>query len=838
MDTVTTAAPAQSVTARGELRVYLGAAPGVGKTFAMLNEGRRRRDRGEDVVVGFVEPHGRRRTVEQVGDLEVVPRRTLTYRGAAFEEMDLQALLDRHPDLALVDELAHTNVPGSANEKRWQDIEDLLAAGIGVISTVNIQHLASLNDVVERITGVTQRETVPDEVVRRADQLELIDHPPETIRARLARGDIYPAERIDTALGNYFRPGNLAALRELALLWIADRVEEELDEYRRRHGISDTWETRERVLVALDGTPQGDRLIRRAARMAQRLNGDLVAVHVTPQDGLVTAHATLDRERRLVEQLGGTYREVAGAELGPALVDTARSVNATQLVVGATHHSPLWSLLHGSTVAGIIRAAGPVLDIHVISRTPTGEERERQPGRRRLPGLSRRRLALGFAFTAVGLPLLTWILSHVRAQIGLQGVLMAFLLLVVGASAIGGMGPAIATAVGGFLLVNWYFTPPLYAFTIGEPENIAALIFFLTVAIVVSVFVSLASRRAAEGARLRADAGAMALLAGSPTVDELLDSLWQSFECRGISLLHLDGGSWRVRAARGEPPPTATGEITLQVDPAHTLVIHDRVDARTEDRRMLDAYARRLAAAIGTEQLEQAASQADALESADQLRSAILAAVSHDLRTPLAAIKASASSLRQEDVEWSPADRRELIETIDDEADRLNALVGNLLDMSRVQAGALEIALRPVSLDEVLPAALSSVGGRAANVRLELREDLPPVLADRDLLERALANIIANAIAYSPDGRPAHVFAGRVDDLVDIRVADRGPGVPTRDRERMFLPFQRTGDSDRREGAGVGLAVARGVVLAMGGSIETEDTPGGGLTVVVRIHTA
>ena len=310
---------------RGTLRIYLGAAPGVGKTYSMLNEGRRRQARGEDVVVGFVEAHGRQRTADQVGGLEVVPRAAIAYRDAVFEEMDLDALLARRPQLALVDELAHTNVPGCRNAKRWQDVEELLDAGIDVISTVNIQHLESLNDVVEQITGVVQRETIPDEVVRRADQLQLVDLAVETVRARLARGDIYPAERIDAALGNYFRAGNLAALRELALLWIADRVEEGLAEYRVRHGISETWETRERVLVALSGSADGDRLVRRAARMAQRLNADLIAVHVRPQTGLATQSAgLLEQQGRLVERLGGSYREVAGADVGEALVETAR----------------------------------------------------------------------------------------------------------------------------------------------------------------------------------------------------------------------------------------------------------------------------------------------------------------------------------------------------------------------------------------------------------------------------------------------------------------------------------------------------------------------------------
>src|SRR5262245_4657920 len=329
--------------ARGALRVYLGAAAGVGKTFAMLNEGRRRREYGEDVVVGFVESHGRAKTAAQVGSLEVVPRREMEYRDTVFGEMDVDAVLARKPDVALVDELAHTNVPGSRNEKRWQDVEELLEAGIDVITTLNVQHLASLNDVVEQITSVQQRETIPDEVVRRADEIQLVDLTPAALRNRLARGDVYPADRVDAALANYFRPGNLTALRELALLWLANRVDEGLAEYRERHGIDQPWEARERILVALTGSSDGDRLVRRAARIAQRTNGDLVAVHIRPQDGLAAPSAErLAKQRALVEELGGTYHEVSGADIAQALVDSARSLNATHICLGASRPPP-WS---------------------------------------------------------------------------------------------------------------------------------------------------------------------------------------------------------------------------------------------------------------------------------------------------------------------------------------------------------------------------------------------------------------------------------------------------------------------------------------------------------------
>ncbi len=343
--------------ARGKLRIYLGAAPGVGKTFAMLNEGRRRHSRGTDVVVGFVETHSRVNTAEQLGDLEVIPRRRIEYRGTSFEEMDIDALLARKPKVALVDELAHTNVPGSRNEKRWQDVEELLASGIDVISTVNIQHLESMNDVVEEITGIEQRETIPDAVVRAADQVELIDQTPEALRRRMAHGNIYAPEKIDAALANYFREGNLGALRELALMWVADKVDEALEEYRELHGISGTWETRERVVVAVTGAPGGEDVLRRAARMAMRTRGELLGVHVRPADGLAgPSTERLAELRRLLTELGGEYREISGGDVGDALVSFARAENASQLVMGASRRSRWSEFVRGSVINGVLRA--------------------------------------------------------------------------------------------------------------------------------------------------------------------------------------------------------------------------------------------------------------------------------------------------------------------------------------------------------------------------------------------------------------------------------------------------------------------------------------------------
>ena len=827
--------------ARGTLRIYLGAAAGVGKTFAMLNEGHRRAEYGEDVVVGLVETHGRRKTAEQIEGLEVVPRRRVDYRGSSFEELNVAGVLARKPQVVLVDELAHTNVPGSRNEKRWQDVDDVLAAGITVISTLNIQHLESLNDVVEQITGVTQRETIPDAVVRRADELQLVDLTPVALRNRLARGDVYPSERIDTALANYFRPGNLSALRELALAWLADRVDEALAEYRERHGITEPWETRERILVALTGSTDGERLVRRAARVAQRTKGDLVAVHVIPQDGLAAPSAELlERQRTLVEELGGMYHEVVGADVGEVLLEAARSLNVTQIVMGASRRSRWQRLTRGSVIGRVIRESGVGIDVHVISH-PGGRSEDAflVPRTRRPATLPRRRVLLGFALAAAGLPLLTWMLSEVREDFGLPTVMLLYLLLVVLVSALGGLWPALAAAVLGFLLVNWYFVPPLHTLEIRSGEHILSLAVFLTVAAVVSGFVSLASRRAVEGRRARAEAEVLARLAGSAAAAPLLETLRRVLGLEGAAVLHRHEGGWRIEAATGDrvPESPAAASLTLDLDPEHVLVLAGP-PLRSEDQRVLDAFARELAASVELGELEAEAQTAGALSAANELRAALLSAVSHDLRTPLAAIKASVTSLRQRDVDWPLEAQDEFLATIDEETDRLNALVGNLLDMSRLQTGALEIDAAPVGLDEVLPAALHSLGVPGGSVRLDVPDSLPDVLADRGLLERALANVISNAVRFSPAASPPRVTAGVVDGAVDIRVIDRGPGVPIAERERLFKPFQRLGDSGQSEGVGLGLAVAKGFLEAMGGEIEADDTPGGGLTIIARLRAA
>ncbi|TDC83911.1 sensor histidine kinase KdpD [Micromonospora sp. KC606] len=838
--------------ARGELRIYLGAAPGVGKTYAMLEEAHRRAGRGTDVVIALVETHGRPHTAAMVGDLEQVPRKTVTYRGAEFTEMDLDALLARRPEVAVVDELAHTNVPGSRHGKRWQDVQELLDAGITVLTTVNIQHLESLNDVVAQITGTTQRETVPDAVVRAAEQVELVDMTPEALRRRMAHGNIYRPDRIDAALGNYFRVGNLTALRELALLWLADKVDDQLDAYRAQQGISATWETRERVVVALTGGPEGDTLIRRAARIADRSKGaDLLGVHVARSDGLAGADpAQLARQRLLVESLGGTYHQVLGTDVPAALLDFARGVNATQLVLGASRRGRFAQLL--SRGVGVTTTAlSGAIDVHLVTHPAAGRGR-RAP----VPAaLSRQRRLLGTALTILGMPALTALLRALP-DLTLTSNILVFLAAVVGIALTGGLWPALLAALGGSLLLNWFFTPPFHTLTIAAADNLLALAVFVGVAIAVSGVVDVAARRTREAARASADAQTLATVAGSVLRGErplpaLLNRLRETFGLRAVSVLESAGMAvgrpdlgrddtiWQVVAAVGERPPNRPdeGETTVPVDDRLTVVLAGR-PLHASDRRIVEAFAAQAALALRQERLAAEAATARPLAEADRMRTALLAAVSHDLRTPLASAKAAVSSLRSHDVEFDTADQNELLATADESLDRLDRLVANLLDMSRLQAGALGVHPVALGLEDVVPRALDELGPAAADVPTDIPADLPAASADPGLLDRVLVNIVANALRHSPPGQPPTITASAHAGQVELRVIDRGPGIPEDQWEHVFQPFQRLGDRDNTTGVGLGLALSRGLVEAMHGSITPETTPGGGLTMVLRLPAA
>ncbi|WP_438291052.1 DUF4118 domain-containing protein [Streptomyces sp. HUAS TT7] len=830
--------------ARGKLRIYLGAAPGVGKTYAMLSEAHRRVERGTDCVVALVEHHSRPRTEVMLHGLEQLPRRELAYRGAQFTEMDVDAVLERRPAVALVDELAHTNIPGSRNAKRWQDVEELLDAGIDVVSTVNIQHLESLGDVVESITGVRQRETVPDEVVRRADQVELVDMSPQALRRRMAHGNIYKPDKVDAARSNFFRLGNLTALRELALLWVADRVDEYLQEYRSEHSVSKIWGSRERIVVGLTGGPEGRTLIRRAARLAEKgAGGEVLAVYVARGDGLASASPReLAVQRTLVEDVGGSFHHVVGDDVPPALLDFARGVNATQIVLGTSRRST-WQYVFGPGVGAIVaRDSGPDLDVHIVTHEEAAKGRGLPVARG--ARLGRARSMWGWAAAMVGPVLLTLLLTCIDTDLGLANEMLLYLSLTVAAALLGGLLPALASAAVGSLLLNYYFTPPVHRLTISDPHNIVAIVIFGSVAVSVASVVDLAARRTQQAARLRAESEILSFLAGSvlrgeTSLDALLERVRETFAMESVALLERPSEvePWTCSASVG-PRPVGRPEdadVDMPVGDHMALALSGRV-LPAEDRRVLGAFAAQAAVVLDRRRLKEEADQARLYAEGDRIRTALLAAVSHDLRTPLASIKASVTSLRSDDVEWSEADEAELLEGIEAGADRLDHLVGNLLDMSRLQTGTVTPLIRETDLDEVVPMALGGVP--EDSVVLDIPEDLPMVSADPGLLERAMANIVENAVKYSPEGERVLVSASTIADRVEVRVVDQGPGVPDAAKDRIFAPFQRYGDAPRGAGVGLGLAVARGFAEAIGGTLAAEDTPGGGMTMVLTLRPA
>ncbi|ASN20224.1 DUF4118 domain-containing protein [Arthrobacter sp. YN] len=841
--------------ARATLRIFLGAAPGVGKTYAMLEEAHRLVGRGEDVVVAFAMDHGRSDTRALTHGLESIPSRTIQYRGTVFEEMDLDAVLARRPHTAVVDEYAHTNIPGSGNEKRWQDIEELLEAGINVLSTVNVQHLASLGDVVLAITEVRQAETVPDDVVRRADQIHLVDISPELLRQRLGDGKIYAADKVDAALSNYFRLGNLTALRELALLWLADRVDEGLSKYRAENNIDASWPARERIVIGLTGGPEGEVLIRRAARILKRINGgDLLAVHVRAADGVSgESPHDLESQRHLIRDLGGSYHTVAGEDPAQALLDFARSVNATQIVVGVSRHRSLAGRLMGSGVGNkVVRESGDI-DVHMVSH-PLGGQGVNRPHRGEL---GRARVAVGFGL-AVVLPALLQVVLAASPSHNIATAVLVQLTGSVAVALVGGLWPALLGAVWSSLLVNYFSTPPIGNLTISDPQNLLALLVFVGVSAAVAAVVDISARRSKEARRARAEAATMADLTrgatdAEDTVQGLLAQALDVFQMRGAAVFTADAGSepegaWRPLAKAGEVASLTPesddqlvgGDTMERIDDRTRLVLYGRT-LPASDRRLLGAFGTHLAAQLERRQLAASRREVTRLAESNIMRTSILRAVSHDLRTPLAGIKLAVGGLKQHDVQYTPEEIQDLLITIDECSDRLDVLVGNLLDMSRITSDSVNALIKPVRWSEVIPPALRGVP--AGSVRVDLPANLPAIDADAGMLERVIANIAENAVKYAPgsdivivasggglsttslDGRPSG----------ELRIIDHGKGVPADGVVRMFQPFQRLDDVPASTGVGLGLAVAKGFAEAMGGTLNAEATPGGGLTMVIRM---
>ena len=815
---------------RGQLRVYLGLAPGVGKTYKMLDEGWRRRERGADVVAGYVETHRRPHTESQLRDIELIPRKHYEYRGATLEEMDLEAILARRPQVVLVDELAHTNAPGSLHEKRWQDVDDLLDAGIDVITTVNIQHLESVNDVVEKITGIVQRETVPDFVVRRAEQIELVDITPEALRRRMAHGNIYPADKIDASLSNFFRSGNLTALRELSLLWLADRVEDSLQSYLEAHGITGAWETRERLIVAVAGNEADEVLLRRAARMASRNHAEIVAIHVIDSGAMRSRSSDTTLARELVTEFEGTFHEVIDEDIPNALVAFARAERGTQVILGSSRTKRSWHL-PGGVIEKVLRQARD-LDVHIIA--VTGERAERTPRRQRKASFSWPRTLRYLSFTVILLPLLTVVMSHLRSGVSLSTVFLIYFIAVLALAGGGGVSVGVVAALGASGLENYFFVPPLHTLQVARPDDAVAIVAFLVFGIGASLAMNEFHRRTEDARRARAEAELLAEAVATVTASRedlmpLLDTLRSVYVVPMVALMRATEGHMVPELVSGDPADSSSDTVDFVVNEGTVLRL-SAVELDNQDRQLISAFAGRLAAALHSQQLMLEAEEMRTRAETDALRIGLLRSVAHDLKPALANIEASVVSLRS--ARPINDEQRTSLARISREVNSLTRLVTNLLDSGRLEAKMIAPRHWRASLGDLVSNALGTLDAKGRHVEVDVPEELPSIITDPDLLERVIVNLVTNACTFSPPDQPIRITAGRTAGEIELLVIDRGPG--TRDPRRR-LPAAPQPSFDASTDEDLSLLVARGFVKVLGGELRFEDTPGGGLTAIVSL---
>jgi len=853
---------------RGRLKIFLGAAPGVGKTYEMLTSGRARMADGIDVIVGIVETHGRQETQALLDGFEIVPRIKVPYKGHVLEEMDIDAILARRPALALVDELAHTNAPGSRHPKRYLDVEELLERGIDVYTTLNIQHVESLNDVVAQITRIRVRETVPDSIIDRADDIEIIDLTPGDLLKRLDEGKVYVPKTAKRAVQNYFSPGNLTALRELALRRTAQRVDEQLLSHMQSHAIPGPWAAGERVLVCIDAQTRGASLVRYAKRQADRLRAPWAALHIeTPR---ATGRPEAEKDQiaatlRLAEQLGGDAVILPGQEIVREILRYAIANNYTHVVVGKPT-KPRWQeFFQGSISHDLIRAAGDI-SVHVISGREGDQASPRGVATIKAPRLSVQPYLLSAGYVALA----TLVGTLLSRALDVQNVALVFLMAVLASAVGGGIWPALFASFAGALCFNFFFLPPLYTLDIGSSESAVAFVFFLGVALIASNLTARVQRQAAaarERARTTEDLYLFSRkLAGTGTLDEVLwATAYQMASMLRVRVVILlpDESTLAVRA--GYPPDDTL--VDADIAAARWAWEHDRpagrgadtlpgakrlyIPLRTgrgavgvigldndrqgpllspEQQRLLDALADQAALAIERIQLVADVDKARLAVEADKLRAALLRSISHDLKTPLAAILGTASVLRDYDETLSADGRADLITTIADESERLNRFIANLLDMTRLESGAIEPNASLHFLGDVVGTSLRRAAKILARHRTEIDvpSDLPMLKLDHVLFEQVLFNLLDNAAKYAPPGSTIRV-QGWVDGaFVYLQVIDEGPGIPEDSLERVFDSFYRVSKTDSvRAGTGLGLSICRGFVEAMGGKITAGNRPNG-----------
>lgn len=862
--------------AHGKLKIFLGYAAGVGKTYAMLEAAHQRKEQGIKVVVGYVETHSRPETQRLLEGLDVMPRKQVEYRGVRLPEMDLDAVIARRPQLALVDELAHTNAPGSRHPKRYQDVLELLETGIDVYTTLNIQHLESMNDVVAQITGIVVRETIPDRILDEASELELIDLPPDELAQRLREGKVYVPDQAARAIQRFFRKGNLSALRELAMRRAAERVDEQMRDYMRTRAIPGPWHAAERLLVCISPGPLAERLLRNARRLADELAAEWIAVYVETPREMHLSQAQRDRlarALRLAEELGGQVETLHGEAVAPTVMDFARKHNITKIIAGKPLAARWRELLFGSVIDALIRQSGDV-DIYVISGEK-GQEPAPRDAEAWLPHRPWRRYAQAIFLVLVA----TLISALLFPFISASNLSMIYLLAVVAAATYLGRGPAVLTSILSALAFNFFFTEPYLTFQIADPHYVLT---FLGLFIVGSVISQLASQVAkqVEAARQREaeTATLYALsreLAVATNLDEILETIIsnvnQTFGRKVAILLPGSNGHGRLipEATSSDftldeneiavadwtfrhKQPAGQGTDTLPAAQVRYLPLttaqgvigvmgigadeRDRHLAQ-EQRRLLDAFASLAAVAIQRMQLAGAAQSAQVLEASEKLQTALLNSISHDLRTPLVSILGTLSSLQEDGAILEESTRSSLIRNAREQAELLNRLVGNLLELTQLEAGALVVHRQPSDIEDVVGAALEQLRGRLGKrpVQVSMPRDLPLVPMDSSLMTQVFVNLIDNAMKYSPPNSPIEIRAEAQNNVLEIRVADSGMGIPEEDLERIFDKFYRVQRPDSVSGTGMGLSISKGFVEAHGGRIWAENREGGGTVIRVTL---
>ena len=869
--------------ARGRLKIFLGAAPGVGKTYEMLSSAHERQAAGTDTAAGIVETHGRAETEALLRGLEEIPRKQIDYKGRVLDEMDLDALLARRPELALVDELAHTNAPGSRHPKRYLDVEELLAAGIDVYTTLNIQHVESLNDVVAQITGIRVRETVPDSILDKADDIEVVDLAPSELMQRLREGKVYVPREAERALKNYFSPGNLTALRELALRRTAQRVDEQLLTHMKGHVIDGPWPASERILVCINEDPHCAALVRYTKRSADRLRAPWTALYIETVKSLGLSVVERDRiadTLRLAERLGGVAATLPGrGRVADDVIDFAHLHSVTQIVIGKSI-SPRWlELLGGSVVQDLVRRSGKI-SVHVIAGDALKDEAiPKKTVRTATPGANIAGYFAALWVTAGG----TLTAEFLKPYFGGETVPLIFMMGVIGTAYLSGLGPSILAAVASMLCYNFFFIPPIYSFTIADPINVAALFFFLFTALIVSNLTSRV-RRQADLARNRAAITAALYsfssnLASQARLEDLLaTAVSQIAESLGADVVvMLPDASGRLKVASSFPPGDTIGKADLGAAqwcfehgrsagqgsdtlpgaprlflPLRTsrgpigvvgLAAGSRADIilTPDERRLLDALMDQAAVAIERVRLAKEMDDARVAAETERLRGSLLTSLSHDLKTPLASILGAAGSLREYGDRFDAAARAEMIGTIEEEAARMARFVGNLLDMTRLESGAVELKPQPTDLLDVIGAALHRTEGllKDFKIALDIEPNLPLLELDEILLDQVLFNLLDNAAKYAPPSSTIAITARKSASMVRLQIMDEGPGIPEEQLSLIFEKFHRAkGRDHQRAGTGLGLAICRGFVEAMGGSVTAanrNDRPGAIFTVELPV---